>query len=122
MQRALRQALCTAAAKANGGMEATPTPLSAGLGARKPPACLLTGYLVEIGVEGWEETKAAMIPPPQQLLEAAQGPAPGASDSRVAPGDGSEGSRCGRNVDLILFYCCVVFCWGAGDEALPCVQ
>lgn len=91
MQAALRRTLCAAPAPpgqdsgpvaANGGTSgggiATPTtPLSAGLGARKAPACLLAGYLVESGVPGWEDTKAAMIPPPHQLLEAADGPVGG---------------------------------------------
>lgn len=89
MQTDLRRALCTAPAPpgrdrgpvvANSGIdgggtpEPAPTPLSARLGARKAPACLLAGYLVESGVPGWEDTKAAMIPPPRQLLEAAEGP------------------------------------------------
>lgn len=93
MQAALRRALCTAPAPAgqdgnpvagatDGGTSSsdggtptptpTPTPLSAGLGARKAPACQLAGFLVETGVPGWEDTKAAMIPPPHQLLEAAE--------------------------------------------------
>ena len=92
MQAALRRALCTAPAPAgqdgNPGAAATdsgtrgdvgattptptPSPLPTGLGARKAPACLLAGFLVESGVPGWEDTKAAMIPPPHQLLEAAE--------------------------------------------------
>eukprot|EP00752_Nemacystus_decipiens_P015153 g13499.t1 len=87
MQAALRRALCTAPRPA--GQDSGPaaaaadsdprdrggpisTPLSAGLGARKAPACLLAGFLVESGVPGWEDTKAAMTPPPHQLLEAAE--------------------------------------------------
>lgn len=94
MQTALRRALCTALAppgqdgrpvaatngsgiSGRGVSPPTPTPLSAGLGgARKAPACLLVGYLVESGVPGWEDTKAAMIPPPHQLLEAAAAEGP----------------------------------------------
>lgn len=99
MQAALRRALCTsptppgqdsapAAATDNGisgGGAPTSTPLSAGLRARKAPACLLAGYLVESGVPGWEDTKAAMIPPPHQLLEAAEGPVSGASIHKQPP-------------------------------------
>lgn len=43
-----------------------------GLGGRRAAACLLMGHLVESGVPGWEETKAAMIPPPGDLVEAAE--------------------------------------------------
>ena len=98
MQTALRRALCAApaptgqdnapAAVTDNGVKGvgttTLTPLSAGLGGRKAPACLLAGYLVEIGVPGWEDTKAAMIPPPHQLLEAAEGPV-GGSPLREQP-------------------------------------
>eukprot|EP00903_Cladosiphon_okamuranus_P018376 g16903.t2 len=101
VQTTLRRALCTAPAPprqdsapaaatdnvVSGGGAPTPRPipLSAGLGARKAPACLLAGYLVESGVPGWEDTKAAMIPPPHQLLEAAEGPVGGASLHRQPP-------------------------------------
>lgn len=95
MQRSLRRALCTARApvgqdggsvSADGGIGSgiggAATPLLAGLGIRKAPACKLVGYLVEKGVPGWEDTKAAMIPPPPQLLEAADGPVRGAGCNR----------------------------------------
>lgn len=98
VQTALRRALCTApappgegggpaAAVGNviGGKTPTPIPLSAGLGARKAPACLLAGFLVEGGAPGWEDTKAAMIPPPHQLLEAAEGPVLGAPGHEQPP-------------------------------------
>ncbi|CBN78757.1 expressed unknown protein [Ectocarpus siliculosus] len=49
-----------------------PTTLPAGSGDRKVAACLLVGFLVESGVPGWDETKAAMTPPPPQLLVAAE--------------------------------------------------
>ncbi|CAM9243868.1 unnamed protein product, partial [Hapterophycus canaliculatus] len=82
--RTLRLGLCTASIPAGGtaGSRTADTDASssekatlssAGVGARKAPACLLVGYLVESGVPGWEETKAAMVPPPPQLLEAAEG-------------------------------------------------
>ncbi|CAM9924413.1 unnamed protein product [Scytosiphon promiscuus] len=102
--RALRLALCSASSRV--GSTAGPRtirndtlksekapPLSEVVGSRKAPACLLVGYLVESGVSGWEETKAAMIPPPPQLVEAAEGPSgeegadgvPHCDDSRQPP-------------------------------------
>lgn len=90
MHRALRQALCTPpppGAQGDGpqgvgqqgggpqgddGGSGGAKALLAGLGGRRAAACLLVGHLVESGVPGWEETKAAMIPPPGDLVEAAE--------------------------------------------------
>lgn len=75
MQRALRLALCTPPSRAVSGGDDEGTKHSlAELGARRASACLLVGHLVESGVPGWEETKAAMIPPPRHLIEAAETP------------------------------------------------
>ena len=118
VQRALRRALCTAPVPlgqghgaaatsvggGGGGMESAPGPLSAGLGPRKAPACLLAGYLVESGVPGWEDTKAAMIPPPHELLEAAEGPTLGASATHAVYGEDKRwgvGKPLGRRVALV---------------------
>lgn len=104
MQRSLRRALCTAPAPpgqdgdsvaADGDTDSggTATPLLAGLRARKASACMLVGYLVENGVLGWEDTKAAMIPPPPQLLEAAEGGG--------VRGAGCDHSRCVKKENLL---------------------
>ncbi|CAM9873686.1 unnamed protein product [Ectocarpus fasciculatus] len=72
VQHVLRTALCTAPASPGQPLGGIPTTLPAGSGDRKVPACLLVGFLVESGVPGWDETKAAMTPPPPQLLVAAE--------------------------------------------------
>ncbi|CAB1117932.1 unnamed protein product [Ectocarpus sp. CCAP 1310/34] len=72
VQRVLRTALCTAPASPGQPLGGIPTTLPAGSGDRKVAACLLVGFLVESGVPGWDETKAAMTPPPPQLLVAAK--------------------------------------------------
>lgn len=48
------------------------TALLTRVSAGRATACLLLGHIVEIGVPGWEETKAGMIPPPLELAEAAE--------------------------------------------------
>lgn len=74
MQRALRVALCTqGSAEADDEGDAT-HPLPPGLDSRRADACLLMGHLVELGVPGWVEAKAAMNPPPRPLIEAAESP------------------------------------------------
>lgn len=69
----------------SGGAKALP----AGLGGRRAAACLLVGHLVENGVPGWEETKAAMVPPPGDLLEAAEAPFPAESGGAYGLHNGS---------------------------------
>ena len=85
MQGALRTALCSppvlddhqrstsscfsSAANSTGD---TADLVSATSGCHRAHACLLVGHLVESGAPGWEETKASMVPPPRELLEAAE--------------------------------------------------
>ena len=78
MHRALRLALCTPPPPGpqgdnpHGHGSAKALLPGLGLGGRRAAACLLVGHLVESGVPGWEETKAAMVPPPGDLVEAAE--------------------------------------------------
>lgn len=78
VHRALRLALCTPpppGRQGDGpGDHGSAKALLPGLGlaGRRAAACLLVGHLVESGVPGWEETKAAMVPPPDDLVEAAE--------------------------------------------------
>lgn len=73
VQRALRVALCTQGSAEGDEGDAT-HPLPPGLGSRRADACLLMGHLVELGVPGWVEAKAAMNPPPRPLIEVAELP------------------------------------------------
>ncbi|CAM9249185.1 unnamed protein product, partial [Sphacelaria rigidula] len=76
VQRALRVALCTQPGSVGVDMEDnSAASLPPGLGNRRADACLLMGHLVELGVPGWKEAKAAMNPPPHALIEAAEPPA-----------------------------------------------
>lgn len=76
VQRALRVALCTQPGSVGGDIEDnSAASLPPGLGNRRADACLLMGHLVELGVPGWKEAKAAMNPPPHPLVEAAEPPA-----------------------------------------------
>lgn len=85
VQCALRLALCTPSApgRRHGRCKrgsGTSSSLLTGLGTRRAHATLLIGHLVEIGAPGWRETKAIMVPPFPQLMQAAEAP----SDSEVA--------------------------------------
>lgn len=69
-------ALCTqpGAAVVDGSSDDDGNVIPPGLGSRRADACLLMGHFVELGAPGWAEAKAAMDPPPPQLVAAAEMP------------------------------------------------
>lgn len=81
--------------------------LPPGLGNRRADACLLMGHLVELGVPGWKEAKAAMNPPPHALIEAAEPPA------------GKDNGRNSRQTIFDLMPC--VYCIIDGTRETACL-
>lgn len=79
VQCALRLALCTppAPSRRHGRCKRdseTPSSLLTEPVSHRAHAALLIGHLVEIGAPGWRETKAIMVPPLPQLMQAAEAP------------------------------------------------